>query len=47
VASSEWKFLFATRSAVIPGAPQSGETGIHNRHREYEFRACALRRIPE
>jgi hypothetical protein len=29
------------------GAPQSGEPGIHNHDREYGFRACAKRRIPE
>jgi len=26
---------------VIPGAPRSGEAGIHDHHREYGFRACA------
>jgi len=31
---------------VIPGRA-SREPGIHNHHREYGFRACAKRRIPE
>jgi hypothetical protein len=31
---------------VIPGCPKD-EPGIHNHDREYGFRACALRRIPE
>jgi hypothetical protein len=29
------------------GASKASEPGIHNRHREYGFRACAKRRIPE
>ena len=32
---------------VIPGRASSREPGIHNHHREYGFRACAKRRIPE
>ena len=32
---------------VIPGRRESGEPGIRSHHREYGFRACALRRIPE
>jgi hypothetical protein len=31
---------------VIPGCAKR-EPGIHNHHREYGFRACAFRRIPE
>jgi hypothetical protein len=31
---------------VIPGRAQR-EPGIHNHDREYGFRACAKRRIPE
>ncbi|MFK4722550.1 hypothetical protein ABIE89_003650 [Bradyrhizobium niftali] len=31
---------------VIPGLAKR-EPGIHNHDREYGFRACALRRIPE
>src|SRR3979411_1955062 len=31
---------------VIPGRAKR-EPGIHNHHREYGFRACAKRRIPE
>jgi hypothetical protein len=29
------------------GARRSREPGIHNHDREYGFRACTLRRIPE
>jgi hypothetical protein len=29
------------------GATRSVEPGIHNHHREYGFRACSVRRIPE
>jgi hypothetical protein len=32
--------------SVIPGRAQR-EPGIHNHDREYGFRACAKRRIPE
>jgi hypothetical protein len=35
-----------TPSVVIPGRAQR-EPGIHNHDREYGFRACAKRRIPE
>jgi len=33
-------------SPVIPGRAER-EPGIHNHDREYGFRACAKRRIPE
>jgi len=39
-------YLFASLSFVIPGRAQR-EPGIHNHDREYGFRACAKRRIPE
>jgi hypothetical protein len=29
------------------GATRSGEPGIHNHDREYGFRVCAYRRIPD
>jgi hypothetical protein len=29
------------------GVSEANESGIHNHHREYGFRACAKRRIPE
>ena len=33
---------------VIPGRdPFASDPGIHNHRREYGFRACAKRRIPE
>jgi hypothetical protein len=32
---------------VIPGRSVSCEPGIHSYHREFGFRACAFRRIPE
>ncbi len=35
-----------TLALVIPGRAQH-EPGIDNHHREYGFRACAKRRIPE
>jgi hypothetical protein len=40
-----WR-LRGHKSFVIPGRAKR-EPGIHNHDREYGFRACAKRRIPE
>jgi hypothetical protein len=39
-------FPFEHLTIVIPGRAKR-EPGIHNHRREYGFRACAKRRIPE
>src|SRR5207247_6390964 len=35
------------KSSSFRGASKASEPGIHNHDREYGFRACAKRRIPE
>jgi hypothetical protein len=55
VAAKEIGAWLRALNIVIPGrtsgsaqsAARRREPGIHNHHREYGFRACAKRRIPE
>jgi len=35
------------KTSSFRGASKASEPGIHNHDREYGFRACAKRRIPE
>jgi hypothetical protein len=45
--------LLSEGGVSLPDVPSfriasvAGESGIHNHHPEYRFRACAKRRIPE